>query len=55
MTDFCTYCNDVHEMRHFGLDFWGNEVLVCDIQLSDALAKTMPKQHNGLDVEIIEE
>ncbi len=55
MTDFCTYCNDVHEMLDFGKDFSGKETLVCSHRLSDALVKTMPKAHDGLDAEILEE
>jgi len=52
-TDFCTYCNDVHEMMDFGYNFSGNRVLVCSDRTADALATTMPKVHDGLDMEIL--
>jgi hypothetical protein len=54
-TDFCTYCNDVHEMVDFGYDFSGKRVLVCSDQTADALAGTMPKVHDGLDVDVLQE
>jgi hypothetical protein len=43
MTEFCSYCNDVHEFLNFGLNFSGKETLVCPDRLSDALVQTMPK------------
>lgn len=55
MTDFCTYCNDVHEMLDFGKNFSGNDTIVCPDRLSDALVQTMPKVHDGLDVEVLGE
>lgn len=44
MTEFCTYCNDVHEFLDFGMNFSGQRTVLCSDQLSDALGKTMPKQ-----------
>lgn len=53
MTEFCTYCNDVHTMLDFGKDFAGNDVKVCSDRLSDALVQTMPKDHSVIEDEII--
>lgn len=55
MTDFCTYCNDVHEVLNFGKDFSGKDTLICADRLSDALVKTMPKPDYGaLEMEELE-
>ena len=55
MTDFCTYCNDLHEMLNFGKNFSGSDTFVCSDRLSDALVKTMPKPDYGeLEMETID-
>lgn len=53
-TDFCVHCNDVHEMLDFGYDLSGNKTLICPEQLSTVLIGTMPKDHDGLDVDILD-
>lgn len=54
-TEFCDYCNDVHEMLDFGKDFSGKQTIVCSNKLSDALVKTMPKPDYGeLESEVIQ-
>ncbi len=54
MTEFCTYCNDVHEFLDFGTDLKGDPTVVCPDKLSDVLVKTMPKpDYEGLEYEII--
>lgn len=53
-TEFCTYCNDVHEFRDFGLNFSGKATLVCGDRLSDVLIETMPKVHEVIEDDFIE-
>ncbi len=56
MKDFCTYCNDVHEMLDFGMDFSGKRTLVCSDKLSDALVTTMPQvDYSELESEVIDD
>lgn len=55
MTDFCTYCNDVHEMFNFGKNFSGKDTIICPDRLSDVLVTDMPKVHDVIEDEFIED